>query len=401
MKLKIFTTFMVLSMAHCGSSLQLSLKPRAFEYSVNVMNMGAVGDGTTDDSQAFLKAWAAVCGAQKSEPLLVIPGGKTFLLYPVTFRGPCSSSSVNIQIWGNILAPEYSAWKGKDVQTWLLFDSINWLKIDGNGQIDGRGESWWKNAYSPYNRPSALTFNNCNNLRVNGLHHVNSQRNHITVTGSKSVVLSQLTITAPDSSPNTDGIDLDQSSNVIVKDCTIGTGDDCIAVGTESFNFTFNRITCGPGHGISIGSLGARGTSARVQNILVYDSIFKGTTNGVRIKTWQGGSGSAKNITFDKIRLESVQNPIIIDQYYCPHRNCQNQTSAVRLSDITYHNFRGTSVYPDAVILSCSHTTGCYNVRVSDVKIQNSKSGVVSEASCINAYGDSLNSYPAVDCLKR
>lgn len=48
--------------------------------------------------KAFLKAWAAVCGAQKSEPLLVIPGGKTFLLYPVTFRGPCSSSSVNIQV---------------------------------------------------------------------------------------------------------------------------------------------------------------------------------------------------------------------------------------------------------------------------------------------------------------
>lgn len=61
------------------------------------------------------------------------------------------------QIWGNIVAPEYSAWKGKDVQTWLLFDSINWLKINGNGQIDGRGESWWKNAYSPYNRPSVRT----------------------------------------------------------------------------------------------------------------------------------------------------------------------------------------------------------------------------------------------------
>lgn len=64
------------------------------------------------------------------------------------------------QIWGNIVAPEYSAWKRKDVQTWLLFDSINWLKINGNGQIDGRGESWWKNAYSPYNRPSVRTIIN-------------------------------------------------------------------------------------------------------------------------------------------------------------------------------------------------------------------------------------------------
>jgi len=32
----------------------------------------------------------------------------------------------------------------------------------------------------------------------------------------------------------------------------------------------------------------------------------------------QGGSGYAKNIIFDQIKLDAVSNPIIIDQFYNP-----------------------------------------------------------------------------------
>ncbi|XP_042500563.1 probable polygalacturonase At3g15720 [Macadamia integrifolia] len=49
--------------------------------SIDVRNYGAVGDGKTDDSRAFLKSWAAVCGADPSAtPTLTIPSRKTFLL---------------------------------------------------------------------------------------------------------------------------------------------------------------------------------------------------------------------------------------------------------------------------------------------------------------------------------
>lgn len=51
-----------------------------------------------------------------------------------------------------------------------------------------------------------------------------------------------------------------------------------------------------------------------------------GTTNGLRIKTWQGGSGYAKNIVFKNVLMNNVTNPIIIDQHYCDQEEpCQDQ----------------------------------------------------------------------------
>ncbi|KAM1257053.1 hypothetical protein ACFX1X_031464 [Malus domestica] len=100
-------------------------------------------------------------------------------------------------------------------------------------------------------------------------------------------------------------------------------------------------FACGPGHGISVGSLGADGATEKVDNIYVKDCSFTRTINGARIKTWQGGSGYARNITFERIKLDGAQNPIVIDQYYCNEdQNCKSQPSA--WGDATYINFEGT-----------------------------------------------------------
>lgn len=54
-------------------------------------------------------------------------------------------SSMNWQLLGSITAPsDPSAWAGFDPKTWLVFQSLNGLTIDGNGQIDGQGSAWWK-----------------------------------------------------------------------------------------------------------------------------------------------------------------------------------------------------------------------------------------------------------------
>ncbi|KAG6493584.1 hypothetical protein ZIOFF_048576 [Zingiber officinale] len=56
----------------------------------NVLYYGAKGDGHTDDTQAFLKGWNAVC-ADAGAPTLLVPSGKTFLLSQITFSGPCKA----------------------------------------------------------------------------------------------------------------------------------------------------------------------------------------------------------------------------------------------------------------------------------------------------------------------
>lgn len=47
---------------------------------------------------------------------------------------------------------------------------------------------------------------------------------HIHINDCNYVTISSLRINAPEASPNTDGIDVGASSNVVIQDCVIGTG---------------------------------------------------------------------------------------------------------------------------------------------------------------------------------
>ena len=67
----------------------------------------------------------------------------------------------------------------------------------------------------------------------------------------------------------------------------MSAGDDCISIQTGCKNVLIHDVNCGPGHGISIGSLGIDGTRACVSNITVKDVKIHDTMTGVRIKTWQ------------------------------------------------------------------------------------------------------------------
>ncbi|XP_034916287.1 probable polygalacturonase At3g15720 [Populus alba] len=287
----------------------------------NVLSFGAVGDGKTDDSPAFTKAWGALCGASGGTPTLVIPPGRAFSLKPVKFEGPCKSSSIHIQVAGNIVAPStVAAWGGCGILFWLCFSNVNGLVLDGSGHIDGRGSQWWNHA---------LLFNNNSNLKLSGLNVVNSPRSHVSLNDCKGVSISGLKITAPGNSPNTDGIDVSSSSHVSIVDSTIGTGDDCIAIKGGCSNINITGINCGPGHGISIGSIGENGATERVEEVHVRNCNFTGTENGARIKTVPGGSGYVRRITFEQITLNAAGSPIIIDQRYCDgkKKGCPDQVN--------------------------------------------------------------------------
>ncbi|CAI0465410.1 unnamed protein product [Linum tenue] len=357
------------------------------------MAFGATGTGTTDDSNAFINTWKAACGAVSSSPVILIPQGKTFLLKPIWFQGPCKSP-IQVQVKGKLLAlPNLGSWKGLDIHEWLAFSQVQGLIIDGQGQgqIDGQGYNWWKAC------SNALRISNCVNVRLSGLKHFNSQRNHISIDGCNDVIVSGLHIFAPEQSPNTDGIDIAGSTNIQVMNSVIQTGDDCIAINTLCSNINITGVTCGPGHGISVGSLGMNGEVAKVEGIYVQNCTFTGSTNGARIKTWQGGAGYARHIIFDDITLINTDNPIIIDQYYCP--NCVNQTSAVQISDVSYSRIRGTSATPTAISLMCSQTQGCTDIRLMHIKITSAHSSEPTSSKCINAHGKYTDSIPKVDCL--
>ncbi|XP_043702723.1 probable polygalacturonase At3g15720 [Telopea speciosissima] len=366
----------------------------------DVLTYDAVGDGITDDSVAFLKAWAAVCGTDSSStPILTVPSGMTFLLKPIQFNGPCKAYDITVEVSGNIVAPDsISEYEGHN-DVWLSFNSIECLNINGTGQIDGRGSVWWprSNEKSNHQRPKALQFHNCNGLQLSGLTHLNSPKNHIAINRCNGVIISQLNITAPKNSPNTDGIGISDSTQILIQDSYIGTGDDCVAIngGTSFINIT--NVTCGPGHGISVGSLGANGAHETVEEVYVKDCTFVGTMNGARIKTWQGGSGYARKITFEQIILSEVKNPIVIDQYYPNY--LQVKGSDIEVSDVKFIGVQGTSTAENAITLKCSNSVGCTNIELTQINITSAVPGKVTSSLCINAHGIATDCNPPVECL--
>ncbi|XVF22837.1 hypothetical protein REPUB_Repub12eG0205400 [Reevesia pubescens] len=141
----------------------------------------------------------------------------------------------------------------------------------------------------------------------------------------------------------------------------------------------------------SVGSLGKNGKNGTVKWVQVENSIFNGTGNGARIKTWAGGLGSAENIIFfDGVQLTNVQNPIIIDQHYCPEHGCKREgKTAVNISNERFSGFQGTSATEVAIKLDCSSKVPCTDVTLNNNNITSSIPGKEVKAECNDAQGSS------------
>ncbi|KAG6468046.1 hypothetical protein ZIOFF_072612 [Zingiber officinale] len=114
----------------------------------------------------------------------------------------------------------------------------------------------------------------------------------------------------------------------------------------------------------------------------------------------QGGSGFARNISFVNINMNEVRNPIIIDQYYCPHSSCASKTTAVQVSDVKYLSVAGSSTSSVAIALNCSQTVPCTGITMDNVNLWSANQGQQVQSNCIDAKGSVKDKVsPAVPCL--
>ncbi|XP_051222910.1 polygalacturonase ADPG2 [Lolium perenne] len=351
----------------------------------SVMDFHAAGDGSTDDAKAFAATWNATCGDSYS-PTMVIPGGKTFLLSQIRLDGPCKSP-VTVELDGKIVAPNF-IWMTAAANL-LTFYRVNNLTVNGSGQIDGNGDIWWTcfNQKKCHVRPILLAFASCNNLSVKNIHLKDSPDKHMTLFRCSQVQVNNVSVRAPGDSPNTDGINMAFSDHVYISNCSIQTGDDCVSILSGTSDVIVTNSTCGPGHGISVGSLGADGTTALVERITVSNCSFSKTMTGVRIKSWQGGSGKANGFLFENLNMTDVQFPIDIDQFYCPQGNCPQQDGAVAISDAKFINIQGTSSNPEAIQILCSKSVQCHGIYLYNVNLTCSGHTPQTRATILNAYG--------------
>jgi len=177
--------------------------------------------------------------------------------------------------------------------------------------------------------PQNFGFGFVNNSVIHDITSKDSKYFHVNVFGCKNISFTNFRVSSPAYSPNTDGIHIGKSTQVKITNSKIDTGDDCISLGDGSKEVTILNVTCGPGHGISVGSLGKYSNEDSVEDVIVKNCTLKNTNNGLRIKTWPGTAiiSLASDLHFEDITMINVSNPIIIDQEYCPWNQCSKQVS--------------------------------------------------------------------------
>ncbi|XP_058081437.1 exopolygalacturonase-like [Magnolia sinica] len=358
----------------------------------DVAAYGAVADGATDSAQAMMNAWKAACAwPGKRVAKIVIPQG-TFLMGPAALIGPCRAP-VEVQIQGVVKATvDVDQYKDG---VWIHFQHIHGLKVSGGGTFDGQGASAWPQNQCSYNAyckllPTSVKLSYVTGANIRRISSINPKFYHFVVFQSTNIKLQALKIISPKESPNTDGIHIGDSNGVKISKTIIGTGDDCISIGEGSYNVTVLGVTCGPGHGISVGSLGKYQNEDDVIGVRVKNCTLTGTTNGLRIKTWPDSPpSSASKFLFENIVMNNVYNPIIIDQEYCPTESCSPKPpSRVRVSQVIFKNIKGTSASQVAVKLLCSKGVPCQNVHLTDIFLKYTGPGAAL-STCSNVIGTS------------
>jgi polygalacturonase len=197
----------------------------------------------------------------------------------------------------------------------------------GTGTVDGQGgkpvlgstSTWWQlnaAASGGLAAPRLVSANMSNNLIIQGLRFQNSGKFHIVPSGVRGFTIWGVTIITDPSSPNTDGIDPDGSSDGVIAYCTISTGDDNIAIKGDGPMVVDNLVIAhnhfGQGHGMSIGSE----TNVGVKNVKVCDLSLDGTKYGIRIKSDVSRGGLVKGISYTDVCIRNSSQPLVFNPFY-------------------------------------------------------------------------------------
>ncbi|CAN1250087.1 PG1 [Linum perenne] len=310
----------------------------------DVTKYGAVADVL----QAFNKAFTAAC--QSTTPACVVVPEGNYLLGILTLKGPCKST-IKFHVDGILMAPPQI-----EGDSWVTFNYMEQFTLIGKGTFDGMGTAAWTKNDCAKNKncktlPFNLRFNFVKQARIEGVTSKDSKNFNVNVLGCQNITFSNFHVVAPEDSPNTDGIHMGKSTGVNIIDSTFQTGDDCISIGDGIQQLRIENVMCGPGHGLSIGSLGGSPGEEPVSGVFIKNCTLTNTQNGVRIKT----------------KPASFPLP-----------------SKVQISKVFFKNIHGTSKDEHVITMNCSPEVPCKDVEVQDVDITYTGPRGPGQAVCTN-----------------
>lgn len=406
---------------------------------VSVDSYGAKADGTTINTQAFRAAAAAAAKAASSSgghsitllagsPGVYVTGAFNLsslvtleVAAGVTVQGVASNESEHYPI----IAPLPSYGVSRDVgyfrhQALIMTDSgAHDVAIRGEGTIDGNGAFWWdlqRRHALQVGRPRLVELYNATNVEVTGVMLKDSGFWTLHPVYCTNVHIHNMTIRAPADSPNTDGVDPDSSTNVLIENMDISVGDDHIAFksgldaagrafGMPCRNVTVRGNRHGTGHGISIGSE----VSGGIEHIRVYDIQAEGPMkHGLHIKTATTRGGFIRDVIFSNITLGDISYTLMdVQTNYEEQGNhaglagLRDQQTLTAISDISYLDIRtsgSTAKNYHAGIWQCYREQPCVNMTLENIDAEPAQGW-----ECSNVVGATVkNVQPpgATDCFK-
>uniref|UniRef100_A0A2N9IRL2 Uncharacterized protein n=1 Tax=Fagus sylvatica TaxID=28930 RepID=A0A2N9IRL2_FAGSY len=356
-------------------------------HSASLTDFGGVGDGTTSNTKAFqaainqLSQYASDGGSQ-----LFVPQGKwltgsfnltsNFTLY--LHKDAVLLASQDESEWP-VIEPLPSYGRGRDAAggrfVSLIFGTnLTDVVITGdNGTIDGQGALWWDKFHQgklKYTRPYLIEVMYSDNVQISNLTLLNSPSWNVHPVYSSNILVQGITILAPVTSPNTDGINPDSCTNTRIEDCYIVSGDDCVAVksgwdeygiayGMPTKQLVIRRLTCISPFSAVI-ALGSE-MSGGIQDVRAEDIVALNSESGVRIKTAVGRGGFVKDIYVRGMTMKTMKWAFWMTGNYGSHADnnydpnalpviqninyrdvvAENVTMAARLEGISGDPFKG------------------------------------------------------------
>ncbi|CAE7378575.1 unnamed protein product [Symbiodinium natans] len=301
---------------------------------------GAVGDGKTDDTDAFRSALQS-CSANRSMEerfTLEIPAG-TFLIGSVNLTSKMTLRLLRGSKLLGVSSPEsypllpalpsYGLNRDWALDPYrrhsALLCGYNLSDViiegsgagDGEGVVDGDGSWWWsrfsKTQPLANGRPSLIQFMYCTNITIRFIRLQNPAFWNTHFYASQSILVEHVNISAPYESPNTDGVNLDSVVNAIVRSSEISTGDDAIAI-KSGLNQAGIKFAMPSAHihlhdliihskCLSVGSEMSGGIyDVRVENVKFGDSRPENLWHGIFIKSSRWRGGTVRDLSFQNIR---------------------------------------------------------------------------------------------------
>lgn len=304
-----------------------------------------VGDGVSLDTAAIQKAIDDCASAGGGTVRL--SGAPVFVSAPLVLK-----SHITLEIGeGTTLQgsthhedyPEITEFKDKGRQSLLSARNAEDITIRGGGTIDGMGASWWVNPAQ--SRPRLIVFDHCKHVLMENVTVKDSPMWQIVPYYSEDLTFRNMRITAPTpAGHNTDGIDPFASKKVLIEHVVIDTGDDNVAIKSgqpgsagpddPTTDVTIRDCVFLKGHGLSVGSEVAGG----VQHVHVERVSFKGTTQGIRLKSGRDRGGDLSDFTYKDITMEDVGTAFMITDYYgSPKGFGPDQATPVPATRLTPH----------------------------------------------------------------